>query len=440
MMQHQPVFLFFMPMNTAIKKLLHLLCLCVIIGPSISFAEYRLLDRIVAIAEDDVVLASEIREKLAVVKTNAARRNAPLPSDSVLYEQLMENLVIEKLQLQRAHDTGLRVSDQELNEAMRNIAAQNGLTLGNFREVLEQQGQSYQALREQTRNSILLTQVQQRSVMRNISISPSEVDNFLESESGKLLLEPEYSIDHILIPLGSNATDEAIQRAIQRSQRLKSMASRTGDFSDIADEITLAGGTHSPLGWRRGDDIPSIFSAQTDRLQVREISEPIRSDSGFHLIQIKQKRGGVAEHSTETLVRHILLAEKEIRSEQQSLELMDQIISQLNDGADFSELARKFSDDPGSALKGGDLGWTLPGVMVPEFDAVMRDTAIGEVSNKFKSQYGWHILYVVDRRSKDLAEENARRLARIEIAKTKYDDELNNWLQELRDNSYVEIK
>lgn len=421
-------------------KIVFLLCLLTTGLSTPCWAEYQLLDKVVAIAEDEVVLASEVREKMNIVKSNAASRNTALPPDSTLYQQLLETLILDKLQLQRAHDIGLRVTDQELNEAMTSIAAQNGFTLANFRQVLEQQGQSYTALREQTRNSILLRQIQQRSVMRSISISPSEVDNFLESERGKSMLNPEYDVDHILIPVASGATPAATERAMQKALSLKSSASNIGGFSEIKTAINSAGGMHSPLGWRRNEDIPGIFSEQIKLLSVGQISDPIRSDSGFHLIRINQTRGGVAEQSTETLVKHILLTEKEIRNEQQSIELMDEIILQLEQGADFSDLARKHSDDPGSALKGGDLGWTLPGVMVPEFEAMMLETPIGQVSKKFRTEYGWHILYVADRRSKDLAEDNAKRLARIEIAKTKYDDELNNWLQELRDNSFVEIK
>ncbi len=422
---------------------INLLALLLALGSIVSsplYAEYQVLDKIVAIADDDVVLASEIRDKMRIIKTNAARQGGQLPPDSVLYEKILEQLILEKLQLQRAFKVGLRISDQELNEAMQRIAAQNGLTLPEFLQVLEEQGDSYAELREQTRQNMLLQQIQQRSVMRNISISPSEVDNFLESEKGQQLLTPEYSIDHILVPVSADASTSVRDSGLQKAMQLKQLAQGHSQFVDITNEIEKSGAIHNPLGWRRAEDVPSIFADSVKKLRTGQVSEPIRSDSGYHLIRVNQQRGGVAEQSTETRVSHILLKEQAIRDEQQTVELMNDLVRQLEEGADFAALARRWSDDPGSALKGGDLGWTLPGVMVKEFERVMLATPVGEISKPFKSQYGWHVLTVVDRRSKDMTEDNARRMARLEIAKSKYDDELNNWLQEMRDNAFVEIK
>jgi peptidyl-prolyl cis-trans isomerase SurA len=405
-----------------------------------ALAEPQLIDRIVAIAEDDVVLASEIRDHLQTVVKNAQRSGARLPNESVLYEQVLNRLILDKLQVQRAQRIGMRISDQELNKSLDNIARQNNMSLPEFRQALENDGVSYVDIREQTRKDLILRKIQQRSVMRNISISPSEIDNFLASEAGKKLLQVEYSIDHVLLPVDDINNEERVEKARQTALQLAKLATEQTQFIDIRNDIDQAGATHAPLGWRSQNDIPSILEDAVLQLATGEVSEPILSDSGFHLVRINQTRGGVSEQETEHKVRHILLTETEIRNEAQIQELLNEISLELDKGTPFSHLARIHSDDPGSALKGGDLGWTLPGIMVPEFDKTMMAAEVGKVSEPFRTNYGWHILLVEERRSKDLTQDNARQLARLEIAKTKYDDELNNWLQELRDNSFVEIK
>ena len=403
-------------------------------------AEYQLIDRVVAIVEDDIVLASDIRDQIISIKQRITSSGGKMPADDVLFEQVLERSILENLQLQRAAQIGMRVSDQQLNEAMTNIAARNNLSLADFKVSIEQQGESYLTIREKIRKDLLINEVQRRSVIRNISISESEVDNFLQSEQGKLLLSPEFNIDHILLPIPADAGDQTQTLAKEKAIQLQQLALKNGGFEAIEDKIAAHNAERSPLGWRRAENMPSLFKGVVDDMAIGDVSAPILSDSGYHVIHINNKRGGVAGKTTETKVRHILIAPNEIRSMDEAKILASEVRTKLSDGEDFVQLARKYSDDPGSALSGGDLGWTEPGVLVPIFEETMNNAEIGVSSQAFESQFGWHILEVSERREKDLSQERAAQQARMAIAETKYDDELNNWLQELRDNAFVDIK
>lgn len=407
---------------------------------NIAIAEYQLIDRVIAIVEDDIVLASEIRTQLTQIKSQISERGGAMPPDNVLFEQVLERAILENLQLQRAARIGMRVTDQELNETLNSVASRNGMTLAQFKASVEQQGESYLDIREQIRKDLLIREVQRRSVIRNINVSESEINNFLQSEQGKLILSPQYSVDHIMLSVAPDATEPAKQRAKQKVLALRELALANNGFDAIQAEITAQFAERSPLGWRRTEDMPSIFAGVINDMNTGDISEPISSDSGYHLIRINDKRGGVAGNITETKVRHILIAPNEIRTKDEAKILAADVKEKLNAGGEFVQLARKYSDDPGSALSGGDLGWTEPGALVPEFENTMDATEIGAVSEAFESQFGWHILEVKDRREKDLSSDKAAQQARMAIAETKYDDELSNWLQELRDDAYVDIK
>jgi len=409
---------------------------------SASSAEYQLLDRAVAIVEDDVIMASEVRQSMAQIKQSLQQRGTALPPDAALYEQVLERSILEKLQLQRAQKIGLRISDQQLNETMTDIAARNGMNLTQFRQSLENNNESYIAIREKIRSDMLIQQTQRRSVFRKIQISESEIENFLNSEEGKALLTPEYNIDHILLPLDSNASSNAVARAQEKLHALREQLiqnSATG-FADATTELTAISAQHSPLGWRKLQDIPSLFTSTIETLQPGQLSKPIKSGSGYHVIWLLKKRGGVKRSVEETNVRHILISENAIRDDRQAQQLAQTVKEKLNAGAEFSDMAKQYSDDPGSALAGGELGWTEPNKLVPAFEYVMNTIAIGKVSEPFKTQFGWHILEVLERRNKDLSDDQAKRIAQMTIADSKYNTALQNWLQELRDNAFIEIK
>ena len=409
---------------------------------SASSAEYQLLDRAVAIVEDDVIMPSEVRQSMAQIRQSLQQRGTTLPADAALYEQVLERSILEKLQLQRAQKIGLRISDQQLNEAMTDIAARNGMNLTQFRQSLENNNQSYVAIREQVRNDMLIQQTQRRSVFRKIQISESEIENFLRSEEGKALLTPEYNIDHILLPLDSKAPSNAVKHAQKKLHALREQLiqnSSTG-FAEATAELTAISAQHSPLGWRKLQDIPSLFTSTIEALQPGQLSKPIKSGSGYHMIWLLKKRGGVKRSVEETNVRHILISENAIRDDQQAQQLAQTVKEKLDAGAEFSDMAKQYSDDPGSALAGGELGWTEPNKLVPAFEYVMNTIAIGKISEPFKSQFGWHILEVLERRNKDLSDDQAKRIAQMTIADSKYNTALQNWLQELRDNAFIEIK
>ena len=403
-------------------------------------AEYQLIDRVVAIVENDIVLASDIRDEIIAIKQRITATGGQMPADDVLFEQVLERSILENLQLQRAAEIGMRVSDQQLNEAMANIAERNKLSLANFKKSVEAQGESYLTIREKVRKDLLLNEVQRRSVIRNISISESEVENFLKSEQGQLLLLPEFNIDHILLPIPVDAGEQTKALAKEKALQLQQLALNNRGFETLQNQIAVHNAERSPLGWRRAENMPSLFKGVIDNMNIGDVSEPILSDSGYHVIHITDKRGGVEGKTTETNVRHILIAPNEIRTMDEAQILANEVREKLAQGEGFIQLARKYSDDPGSALSGGDLGWTEPGVLVPIFEETMNNAEIGVSSQVFQSQFGWHILEVSERREKDLSEERAAQQARMAIAETKYDDELNNWLQELRDNAFVDIK
>jgi len=403
-------------------------------------AEYQLIDRVVAIVEDDIVLASDIRDEIVAIKQRITATGGKMPTDDVLFEQILERSILENLQIQRAAQIGLRVSDQQLNDAMINIAKRNQLSLADFKISVEAQGESYLTIREKVRKDLLLNEVQRRSVIRNISISESEVENFLKSEQGQLLLSPEFNIDHLLLPIPTDAGEQTKTLAKEKALQLQQLALNNNGFETLQNQIAVHNAERSSLGWRRAENMPSLFKGVIDNMTVGDVSEPILSDSGYHVIYITNKRGGVEGKTTETNVRHILIAPNEIRTMDEAQILAREIREKLAQGEGFIQLARKYSDDPGSALSGGDLGWTEPGVLVPIFEETMNNAEIGVSSQPFQSQFGWHILEVSERREKDLSQERAAQQARMAIAETKYDDELNNWLQELRDNAFVDIK
>ncbi len=422
------------------RKLMAGIVVFILLLNTASHARYETIEQVVAIVEDDVVLASEIRDQMAEIHQRLSAKKQPLPDDNRLFEQVLEQKILDSLQLQRADKIGLRISDQQLNDAMASIAARNNLSLTEFKSSIEKQGQSYLEIRNKIRRDMMIREVQRRSVIRTINIDQGEVDNFLRSEKGQALLEIEYNIDHILLAIDVNASENTVAVANKKMSQLRSLAALEGGFPPIAGQAKIITAEHNPLGWRRFSEIPTMFQATVSELSEGIISEPIRSDSGLHIIHVLAKRGGIEGSQTETKVRHILIAPNEIRSIDEAKVLAAEVRQEIIDGEDFTFLARKYSDDPGSALTGGDLGWAEPGTLVPEFETMMANTDINQTSAIFNSQFGWHILQVTDRREKDLSSELANQRARMAIAETKYDDALNNWLQDLRDNAYVDIK
>ena len=406
--------------------------------PSVTSAQVEMLDQVVAIVDDDIILASELQERVQGVRSTMESRGVEMPSDDVLIRETLDRLILDSIQLQLANRYGVRIPDQQLDEAMSRLARQNGLTLEQFRIALEQSGQSYAAARAGLRDDLAIQRVQQGNVMRNINISEQEIDNFLTTEEGEAMTQPEYQVVQALLSIkrGEGAAEIAAKEAyvnevlsnIQSGQPFEQAVSGTEPYA-------FAGGD---LGWRKLGDIPSMFADAVPTLVVGEVTK-VRSSSGFHLVYLADSVGG-EQLVRQTDVRHILVKPTEVLNEQAAEDLAVELRSRIEAGEHFDELARQYSDDIGSAAEGGELGWTNPGQMVPEFEATMAGTAEGSISQPFRSEFGWHILEVKARRDKDFSGELRRNQVAGYIREQKYQEELDAWLRKIREEAFVDIK
>jgi peptidyl-prolyl cis-trans isomerase SurA len=413
-----------------------LLALCLL--PSLGSAQIEVLDQVIAIVDDDIILASELQERVQGVRSTMESRGVEVPSDDVLIRETLDRLILDSIQLQLANRYGVRIPDQQLDEAMTRLARQNGLTLEQFRIALEQSGQSYAAAREGLRDDLAIQRVQQGNVMRNINISEQEIDNFLTTEEGEAMTQPEYWVVQALLSTsrGEDSAEVAAKEAyinevlshIQSGQPFEQAVSGSEPYA-------FTGGD---LGWRKLGDIPSMFADTVPTLTVGEVTK-VRSSSGFHLVYLADAVGG-EQLVRQTDVQHILVKPTEVLNEQAAEDLVVELRARIEAGEEFGELARQYSDDIGSAAEGGKLGWTNPGQMVPEFEATMEDTAEGSISQPFRSEFGWHILEVKARRDKDFSGEVRRNQVAGYIREQKYQEELDAWLRKIREEAFVDIK
>ncbi|HED18189.1 MAG TPA: molecular chaperone SurA [Gammaproteobacteria bacterium] len=399
------------------------------------------LNRIVASVNDDVVLASELRKREAMVTSQLQKQQAQLPSNKALRKQVLDRLILENLQLQIAHRNGIRIDDETLNNNLRKMAKQNRMSLSEFREVLKQDGYDYVAFREQFRNQITINRVRQRMVDSRIEVSEQEVDNLLATTSSFNDRNREYHLAHILVSVPEAASPEQVQAAKERIQDILTRVRGGADFGQTAiaesdGQQALEGGE---LGWRKSSQLPSFFAEIAVKLKPGEVSDPIRSPSGFHIIKLMGIRGGEQRHVIkQTRARHILLRPDALLPDKQVQTRMARLRERIVQGEDFAALARANSQDPGSGSKGGDLGWVTPGQMVPEFEQAMDQLEPGQTSEPIKSRFGWHLIQVQERREQDDTEEHRRNSARESIRLRKTEEELQIWLRRLRDESYVE--
>ncbi len=410
-----------------------------LIGP-VAQAETEMLDQVVAIVDDDVIMASELRERLQGIRDNIAAQGIEEPPEDVLIRETLDRLILESIQVQKGARVGVRISDAQLNSAVQRIAAQNGMSLEQFLGALESQGQSYEALREQIRQEMIIQRVQQGNVNQRIEITEQEVENFLATEEGQKLTQPEYQILHALLALSPGASaDEAARVEAYANKVLGEIRGGTPFDQAVSapGPYKFSGGN---LGWRKLDDLPSLFSDIAPNLAKGETSDPIRSDSGFHLINMADRRGADQMMVSQTKVRHILIKPSEIMTNDEARELAASLKARIQGGEEFADLAREYSEDIGSAQEGGELGWTSPGQMVPEFEQAMQITAIGEISEPTRSQFGWHILEVEDRREEDMTSKAMHNQAMNYLHNRKYQEELDAWLRQIRDEAFVDIK
>ncbi|OUS06776.1 molecular chaperone SurA [Gammaproteobacteria bacterium 42_54_T18] len=412
------------------------------ITPSV-VASITSLDRIVAVVDEDVIMESELTTRIATISSQLKKKQTPLPPADTLKSQVLDRMILENLQLQLAERAGIRLDDDSINKTIRNIARQNNMTAEQFRNALADEGLSYKNLRTQISREMTLTQLRQRRVGNRIRISEQDVNNFLSSDLGKTNLAPDYHLGHILIPVGQSSNQQALTLAEEKSDLVYRKLKSGSDFAQMAvayssGQKALEGGD---LGWRKAAQLPTLFAETVLDMKKGDISEPIKSASGYHIITILDLRGGSEHLVTQTNARHILIKPNEIRSLDDSKKQLQEIKESIVSGKEtFEAMAKTYSDDTGSALEGGDLGWFNPGTMVKEFEQTMATIEPNVVSETFQTQYGWHILEVLGRRNQDMSEEFRQNRARQMLHRRKFDEELNTWLRELRQNAYVETR
>jgi peptidyl-prolyl cis-trans isomerase SurA len=405
-------------------------------------ADVQPLDKVVAIVDNDVVMQSQLNQRVREVQATIAKRGGAQPPASVLAPQVLERLVVENLQLQIGERSGIRITDEELNQAIGTIAQRNNMNIDQFKAALAHDGLSYNDARDQVRREMIISRVRQRRVAERIQVSEQEVKNFLASDLGKMQLSQEFHLANILIPTPQSASAEAIQAAARQAQDVYTQLKQGTDFGQLAvakssSDNALEGGD---MGWRKAAQLPPPFDSMLGSMSAGDITPPTRTPGGFIILKLLEKRGGETQVRDEVHVRHILIKPSEIRTEAETQRLAERLHDRIKAGESFGDLAKAYSEDPGSALNGGDLNWVDPNSLVPEFRDVMAKTPAGEVSKPFKTQYGWHVLEVLGRRATDSTEQAREQQAMNVLRNRKYDEELQTWLRQIRDEAYVEIK
>ena len=429
-------------MKTKLSDCLRPLMLGALFLGTAANASVQSIDKVVAIVDNDVVMQSQLDQRVHEVQQTIAKRGGGLPPSGVLEQQVLERLIVENLQLQIGERSGIRITDEELNQAVGTIAQRNNMTPDQFRVALSRDGLSYDDAREQIRREMVISRVRQRRVAERIQVSEQEVKNFLASDLGKMQLSEELHLANILIPTPESANSEAIQSAARQAMEVYQQLKQGADFGQMAvarsgSDNALEGGD---MGWRKAAQLPPPFDRELSSMTPGEITQPARTPGGFIILKLLEKRGGESQTRDEVHVRHILVKPSPIRDEAKTKALAESLYNRIKAGEDFAELAKNYSEDPGSALNGGDLNWIDPNALVPEFRAVMAKSPQGELSKPFQTQYGWHVLEVLGRRATDSTAQAREQQALTVLRNRKYDEELQTWLRQIRDEAYVEIK
>lgn len=400
------------------------------------------LDRIVAVVNDEVITRLELDSRLKFAERQLARQGTPPPPKDVLERQILERLVNDRVQVQFARETGLRVDEAELDRAIQRIASDSKLTLDQLRQALEKDGVPFQKFREDIRTEIVVARLREREVENRITVTDGEIDNFIASQQARQGRRDEFNVSHILVRVPENASPEQINERRTRAEQALGQLRNGADFRQVAAAFSdapdaLSGGA---MGWREESRLPTIFIDTVRSLRVGEVSEVLRSPNGFHLVRLNDKRGSQTPVIVQqTNARHILIRTNELVSESEARARLVGLKERLENKADFAALARANSED-GSAAKGGDLGWLSPGDTVPEFERAMNALQPGQISEPVKSPFGWHLIQVIGRRNEDMSKERQRLEARQALRARKSDEEYQEWVRQLRDRAYVELR
>jgi peptidyl-prolyl cis-trans isomerase SurA len=433
------------------RKVAHL---CAIVGAqmlllSLSHAQTRdigvhgeMLDRIAAIVNDGLVLKSELDVQMSTVQKRLQDQRVELPSQSVLQQQVLDRLVLQEIQLQRAKHVGMTVTDEQLNGALQEIAARNKIPFDQLPTALAAQGVDYKLYRESMRKELTLSTLRQRDVIAHINVSPHELEQYLARQQNAASND-EFNVSHILMSLPAAATPQQLEEISHKAQDVAARAGKGEDFGQLAiansnSQTALDGGQ---LGWRKGGQLPQFILDLVVKMKPGEVSQPVRTPSGYHIVKLNERRSGEAPVIISQIhVRHILMKPNELDDDETVRQKLAKLRDRIEKGESFSGIASTASEDPGSAPDGGDLGWSGPGTFVPEFDKAIADLKDNEISEPFKTRYGWHIVQMLGTRTYDSTDDVRRQKAFAAIRESKADEETELWLRRLRDEAFVETK
>lgn len=402
-----------------------------------------LLDRIAAVVNDGIVLGSDLDQQVRVVSDRIQQQGQQLPPRNILRQQVLERLVLQELQMQRASRLGIQVSDEALNQALTDVAKRNGISFSDLPAALEQQGLDYREYREDVRREMVLSQLRQRDVYSRIYLSPRELDQCVAKRKSSPDADREYNLAHILVSVPTSATSEQIAERSARAQGIYERARRGEDFAQLAVSYSDAGTAleGGQLGWRKAGQLPSFVAETIPKMQAGEVTEPIRTPSGLHIFKVLESRGAQqASLVSQAHARHILMLTNAIEDDETVRQKLTEIRNRLLAGESFEAIASVSSADPGSAANGGDLGWTSAGTFVPEFEKQLDALNENEISQPFKTQYGWHIVQLLGRRTYDATDDVIRNRCAAQLREARADEETEIWLRRLRDEAFVELR
>ena len=401
-----------------------------------------LMDRVAAIVNENVVTTSELDEQVAMITERLEQQRTALPDAEVLRKQVLDRLVVQEVQMQRANRVGIKISDEQLNAALADVAQRNNLRLADLPRALASQGVDYASYRDNMRKEITLTSLRQRDVIAKINVTPRELEQFIERQKRMPSETMEYNVSHILIAVPQEASQTQVDELSKRAQDIFVRSTGTEDFGRLAvaysnSQTALESGS---LGWRKGPELPTFFAEEIVKLKAGGISKPIRTPSGFHLIKLNETRdiSGSSKIVEQNHARHILIKPNELQDDATVKQKLTSIRERILKGEDFSAFASSMSEDPGSSVNGGDLGWNGPGTFVPEFEATLARLNDNDISEPIRTQFGWHVIQLLGRRSFDTTEEQMRNRAFNQLRESKADEETELWLRRLRDEAFVD--
>jgi peptidyl-prolyl cis-trans isomerase SurA len=402
-----------------------------------------LLDGVAAVVNDGIVLRSDVDTQMKTISDRIQQSGQQLPPRNILRQQVLERLVLQEVQMQRADRLGIKISDEMVNQALTEVAQRNKIKFSDLPSVLEQQGVDYRAYREDIRKEMTLQVLRQRDVLSRVYVSPREIDQCIAKRKASPGADNEYNLSHILVAIPSSATEQQVAERVARAQGVYERAKKGEDFSQLAISYSdsgtaLEGGA---LGWRKAGQLPSFVSDIVPTLKAGDVTEPIRTPSGLHIFKVLEVRGATQQALVSQVhARHILMTTNEVEDDETVRQKLVKIRERITKGESFEAIASVTSEDTGSAANGGDLGWVGPGTFVPEFEQQLDKLADNELSQPFKTKFGWHLVQLLGRRTYDASEDMTRNKCVMQLREARADEETEIWLRRLRDEAFVDYR